>query len=70
MGEYLWILIMPNGRHYFKYVKVCKHIDLKKNSVCSGSESWILLFWCHHCPWVTSTKSKPIHLCKIKFSNL
>jgi len=31
------------------------------------------IFWCHHCPWVTSTKSKPIYLnpqCNIKFSIL
>jgi len=36
----------------------------EKYYIISASESWIFLFWCHHCPWVTttSTKSKPIHL--------
>jgi len=44
-------LMIPvkSGPHYFKYITIQQNIQKKIWKKFSASESWIFLFWCHHC---------------------
>jgi len=55
MGEYLWVLMMPNVLLPVKVSYIIINISSQwqrtsifiwNNSVFSAPESWILLFWC------------------------